>query len=255
MSRAASDAEGASPSRFALIGVATWAVAHVVTAVLSTNATGGVVLQALVAELGSGRAGVAWSTRETPTPRTRVLRGFGLGAAFAAVVVALGLASRALARGEGRGAIPAVLLGLVVCAAAAVRDELVLRGVFLRAFGDRLPLPLVLVGAGLTAAVATPTFDATAFFRFAFAMAMVALWRIDGGALLAVAANTAARFVAGPLLFGGIVDLRVVGTGGAAALFTAPTGVFESPASGIVALACAVPLAIRAVRAYRKAGG
>lgn len=244
----------ASPSRVALIGIATWAVAHVITAALATNATGGVVLQALAAELGAGRAGVAWSTRDTPKPAVRALRGAGLGAIFAALVVGAGLATGALVRGDGHGAIPAVLLGLVVCVAAAVRDELVLRGTFLKAFGDRLPLPLVFVGAGLVAAVATPALDASAAFRFAFAVAMTALWRIDGGALLAVGANAAARFVAGPLLFGGIVDLRLAGSGSAAGFFTAPAGVLESRASAVVALSCAVPLAIRAVRAYRKAG-
>lgn len=238
------------------IGVATWAVAHGIDAFFATNATGSVVLQALAAELGAGRAGVMWTEAQSDrarTPGKRIAIGAGAGVAFAAALLLLALAAGgARVAPSGTASIFTLIVGAFVAVAGAVRDELLLRGVLLRAFSSTLPLALLFLLAGAVAAVAEPTFSVATATRFFAAIAFTALWRLDRGALMAVAANATLRLCLGPLLSGGALDVRA-GQGTTAPLFFGADGLFSGAAAAALAALFAVVLALRSVRAYREA--
>ncbi len=128
-------------------------------ALLVQHRAGSMVVQALVAEWGAGRLGVAWSDPTAPAPSTRDVAGrAGVGALLGvcAAVATLGLAwtTRAVAF-EACTIVPSgLIMGVFVALLVAVRDELLLRGLILRAFRHAVPPPLQIVVCGAVAAAA-----------------------------------------------------------------------------------------------------
>ena len=203
--------------------VAGWGIALVAAvqgagAYLAQNHTGAVLAQVVIAEFGTGRLGVAWSDPLAPIPTgadlaRRALRGAGFGAAAAAILLGASIMARAATVASGTFGVAPLIIGLLVSACAAVRDELMLRGLVLRALGPTAKLPVQLLVCGLagaafrfgTQADATP---AAIVFAFASSIAFACLWLRDRGAWLAAGANAAFTFVTGPVAQGTILDVR-----------------------------------------------
>lgn len=236
--RAASATPGRRTAKdVALVGVASWAVIQGIGAVLATNATGSVVLQALAAEVGAGRAGVAWSYGKARRLARRIVEGSGVAAVPVVAIVGLGAMTGGLRVAAATSpSIATLLLGAAVATAAAVRDELILRGVLLRAFGGLMGAPLLYLVAGVVGAAgcqSAAVWELAA--RFAWGVFATALWRRDRGAVMACAAHATLHFSLGPLLAGGLADVQTV-----KAAFSGAGGMASSPvAAGILALAAA----------------
>ncbi len=198
------------------IGIAT--AVQAAGAFLAQNRTGAVVAQVVIAEFGTGRLGVAWSDPLAPIQSAtqiskRVLRGAGLGAAAAVVLLGASVATHAAQLALGSFGIAPLVVGLLVAACVAARDELLLRGLVLRALGPTAPFGyrLAVCGAagvayrfGVDPAVTWPALG----FALLSSMALASLWIRDRGAWLAVGANAAFGFVTGPVAQGAVFDVR-----------------------------------------------
>jgi len=188
---------------------------------LAAHRGGSLAVQAFVAEWGAGRLGVAWSDPEAPAPTSgTILRKvgagalFGLGAAAAAIgfAVATGAATVALASVSATG----VLIGVLTAGLLAMRDELVLRGLVLRAFRHTVSPPLQLVVCGAVAAAArlgqTPDSGSSTVGLLAVAAlggaSVATLWLRGRGAWTAWAANAAFRLATTTLFAGALFDAR-----------------------------------------------
>jgi membrane protease YdiL (CAAX protease family) len=233
------------------IGLATFAVIQVIAAVFATNATGTVVLQALAAEIGAGRAGVTWSRWREPPPLRRALTGAALGFGFAGVLLLAGVASGSLTLEVGSNpSLVSLLLGAALAAATAVRDELLLRGIVVSTLRDRVPRAGLFAAAGLASvAAASPTSVPDAVTAIALGVAYAGLWTIEGGAFMAVAAHASIAFATGALLAGPL-ELRNLGR-----LFSTPgtgpagnAGILSSPAAAGLAVLAASAVAWKATR-------
>jgi hypothetical protein len=218
-------------------------------ALLATNATAAAAVQAVLAEWGAGRIGIAWSDSRAPSPTgraiaTRAAKGAGLGAAAAASVIVFAILARA-ARATWSGAlIGQIAIGLVVAALVAVRDELLLRGVVLRTVSPLAPSTIALAACGAAAAAArfgtttgaTPIELATAALR---GIALAALWRRDRGAWMAVAANAAWTWATGSVARGGLLDMDFAPT-----LWGGGDARFDGSLAGLVVLTLLAAAAI-----------
>ena len=173
-----------------------------------------VVLGALIVDLGTGRAGLLWSSTELA--RADVLRVLGAGAGVGAGVAALALGV-ALAAGWGAAA-PAdmhmsALVALVPAAAVAIRDELLYRGVPLL-FAARAGIPTW--AAVLFGALASPSafIAATKPSPEAIVLAIAngalfgALYVRTRGAWAAVGAHAAWAMVVDVAARGGLFEIR-----------------------------------------------
>jgi hypothetical protein len=205
-------------------GLAFWGVGQLAVAVFSHNATALVAVQAALAEWGAGRIGIAWSdpTAEMPTWRQigrRAGTGAALGAGAAGIAVGIALATRAAAWAAPHPAVSMLAVSFVVAALSAVRDELLLRGVVLRATRGLLPGWAALASCGAAAAAARWGLEGAVSLALAVealrGVALAGVWVRDRGAWMAVAANTAWTWGLGGLVHGGLVDLRVAGVAGA----------------------------------------
>jgi hypothetical protein len=129
-------------------------------------------------------------------------------------------------------------VGLVIALLRAVRDELFLRGIVLRATAGLWPAWAALATCGAAATAARYGLDGAIgpvlVVEALRGIALAAIWMKDRGAWMAVAANTAWTWALGSVVRGGIVDVRfatasdsgtaaliVVGAGAAAAAFWA----------------------------------
>ncbi len=222
-------------------GLVFWAAVELASTLFQNNETAAVAVQAALAEWGAGRMAIAWSDPLAPPQKwaaigRRAGRGAALGAVAAALVVAVARATRGASATWAAPAASAVVVGLIVSALSAVRDELLLRGVVLRATRGLLPTWTALVACGAAAAAARfGAGDASAIAvaaEGARGVALGALWTRDRGAWMAVAANTAWTWCLGSLARGGVLDVRfavppeaglpalaVLGAAAAAALF------------------------------------
>jgi len=204
-------------ARRAGLAVALFGAAQIAAAVLAQNASGSAAVQAVIAEFGCARLGVAWSDPLAPMPTARAIAARALrGAAFGALAAGAIAAVAALARGArvsfSTAAAAQIVVGLLIACVAAVRDELILRGAVLRAFSQAVPLPAALAICGVAGAAAHYGTNGGGTAELAAAglgaVALAALWVRDRGAWLAWGANAAFRFVTGPLLHGGLFDVR-----------------------------------------------
>jgi hypothetical protein len=222
-------------------GVALVAASQAVSAYLAQNHVGAVIAQLVIAEFGTGRLGVAWSDplAAIPTAKAigkRALRGASMGASAAVVLVGASVITRTASLGAGELGVAPLVVGLLVAMCTAARDELLLRGLVLRALGANASLAVRLGVCGLAGAAFRFGVDPSApHLAFVFALlssiACAALWTRDRGAWLAVSANAAFAFVTGPVVRGSLLDVRS-----------------SAPLDGTpIALVCGVFLAVSAV--------
>lgn len=226
------------------VGLAT--VIQGIGSFLARNHVGAVVLQLVVAEFGCGRLGVAWSDPKEPEPETSAIarragRGAAIGAAAAVVVVGALVALRLATLEVGTPSMSTLFVGALVATFGAARDELLLRGLVLRALGPSASLPMKLAVGALAGAASAWGAGASPFgvaAGAALALTFTALWIVDRGAWIAVGAHAAASILLGPVASGGLVDVRM----------TSRLGLDESPVALVVfaaTAAYAVRLALR----------
>jgi hypothetical protein len=197
-------------------GMAAYAVAQLIAMMFTQNLVGTGAIQALIAEVAAGKVGVPWSDPEAPLPSTRAVAiRAGRGALIAVVVAIVCIIAIVVHGGSvapGRFTIPAATLGLLAAGVTAMRDELLLRGVVIRAFRHLLPLPILLFVCGLAGAAArfgNP--DATTVeivASGALGVAFAAAWLVDRGAWLAWGAHVAWTWIASTLARGSIIDAK-----------------------------------------------
>jgi len=224
---------------------------------LSTKATGALAAQMVLAEWGAGRLAVAWSDPSAPPPSfgsiaRRAAKGAALGVLAAVLVVTFALATGAMIAHPNHPEATELAVGLMSGSLLAARDELLLRGVVIRAFRHACPPIVILAICGGAAAaaeygslvaiseVSAPRLAVAALLGVAFA----ALWLRDRGAWLAFGAHTGWSLATGAAIGGGVLDLRSSSTawGGANA---------GLPAS-LAAAAALLPLAALAVAGSRR---
>jgi hypothetical protein len=199
-------------------GLVVYGAVQLAASQMARNATGAAAIEAVVAEFGAGRLGISWSDPEKPLPTAaaiakRALRGAAVGVGVAGVLVLFTVLTRAAALGSSRGSVTQVLVGVVLVGLYAVRDELLLRGLVLRAFQGTAPAVVLLGLCGLSGAasrwgMSTTCTQLEAASAGALAVVFAALWLVDRGAWLAWGAHVAYGIVTGPLTRGGLVDLR-----------------------------------------------
>jgi hypothetical protein len=138
--------------------------------------------------------------------------GAAIGAAGAVLVVAVAMATGGAAMARSQPAMGLLAVGLVKVALLAVRDELMLRGIVLRATRALLPAWAALLVCGAAAAAARFGAEgAVGLFLVVEALrgiVLAALWLRDRGAWMAVAANAAWMWGLGSIVRGGLVDVR-----------------------------------------------
>jgi membrane protease YdiL (CAAX protease family) len=176
-------------------------------------------VQAALAEWGAGRVGIAWSDADAPPPRWQAIaqragRGVALGFTAGVIVLTFALLTRATKIAQNSPAVGQLLVGLLTSILAAVRDELLLRGLVLRALRG-VALPLVGIGAcGVAAAAAAFGAGRTAPAELVIAavggVLFASLWQRDRGAWLAVGAHAAWAWTTGSIVRGGLLDVRAV---------------------------------------------
>jgi membrane protease YdiL (CAAX protease family) len=169
---------------------------------------------AVIADVASTWAGVRWDEGEKRAWKAAVGRlaaGAGIAAAVIAVTFAVGAV---LGKVDVQAGAPSVGIFLVVlkCAAIAVRDELVFRGIPLVA-ASRAGVPPVAARAFAALAstatiVSLPGVSAASLvLAAATGWLFATLWQRDRGAWSAVGAHAAWVLLTGALLRGGIVDM------------------------------------------------
>jgi hypothetical protein len=221
-------------------GLVFWGGAQLAAAVLERSATAMVAVQAGVAEWGAGRMSIAWTDPQGPPPSWRAVGrraavGAAMGFGCAAMVAVVALVARRAEILPGQPALASLFVGLAVASLGAVRDELLLRGVVVRAT-RLLPLAITLIVCGLAAAAARLGTDG----RLSGALvpealggvALGGLWLRDRGAWMPVAANAAWKWTSGTLLGGSLLDVRHTSEAGAAGVVLSVAAI----AAGAVAL-------------------
>ena len=198
-------------------GLVLWAGVQLAAALFSHNATAAVAVQAALAEWGAGSLAIAWSDPGAPAPSwsaigARAGRGAALGILAAALVVGVALLAHRASLASSPPSVGLLAVGLVVSLLAAVRDELLLRGVVLRATRGALPTWGALLVCGAAAAAAR--FGVEGALGLVLAAEVIkgavlgAIWVRDRGAWMAVAANTAWTWAIGSVVGGGLLDVR-----------------------------------------------
>lgn len=175
------------------------------------------LVQAAMAEWGAGLMGIAWSDPLAPTPTAaaigrRAARGAALGGAAAVVVIVVALATGGASRAPSAPSVGSLAVGLFASALAAVRDELLLRGIVLRTTRGLLPTWASVLACGAVAAAAhfgvEGAFTASIAAEALRGIALGALWVRDRGVWMAFAANASWMWTLGSLAHGGLVDVR-----------------------------------------------
>lgn len=198
-------------------GLVLWAGVQLAALIFTRNATAAVAVQAALAEWGAGRLAIAWSDPNTPAPPwsaigARAGRGGAIGAAAAALVVGIALLAHHATRASSPPSLGLLAVGFIVSVLAAVRDELLLRGVVLRATHGLLPTWAALLVCGAAAAAARFGVEGAVGLVLAGeaikGIVLGGLWVRDRGAWMAVAANTAWTWTMGSVVGGGLLDIR-----------------------------------------------
>jgi len=202
-------------------GLALYGVVLLIASKLQAKALGSLALQMVVAEWGAGRLAVAWSDPNDPIPTTasvarRAGRGAALGLACAATLVAFAVATGALRYHPNAPEPGSLAMGLGAAALVAARDELLLRGVVIRALRHTLPPTLVVLVCGWAAAAAEyglsyeegPPSATRLAISGMLAMCFASIWLVDRGAWMAFGAHAAWTTTTGACIRGGLLDLR-----------------------------------------------
>ncbi len=217
---AAPPAPGSLRASVAIVawGLAVWAAIAFAASFLARNAMAAAGVQAGLAEWGTGRMGVFWSDPDGPPQAgkdiaRRLLVGAGCGALVALTALGAALVARTSSFSPGPPSFDALAVGLVVAVLGATRDELVLRGMTLRATRDHWPPWGGWLACGLAAAAAklggseavAPVAIAAEALR---GVALGPLWTRDRGAWMAWGANVGWTWTEGCVARGGLIDLR-----------------------------------------------
>lgn len=244
-----SRAAAASAWRIAFWGIAIYAGGRIAALLLESLSMPAAVAQAVIAEWGAGRLGVAWSDPTRPVPTTgAIARRAGLGAAVglvaAGIVVGFLAATRAVLLERSSPAASMLVVGLVTAGLYAMRDELLLHGLVMRSLVSVEAPLLKVLACGLTsAAAAYGELGGAAPMAIAaqglLGLVFGSLWVRDRGAWPAWGAHTAWLFGTGLLMQGGVFEARVASTtwGGADA----------GPLGGTAAVIALLPLAAGAL--------
>lgn len=203
-------------ARLAFQGTILYGAARFAGAFLAQYGVAAAIVQTVIAEWGCGRLGIAWSDPHAKTPTAkdvalRGLRGAGMGLTAAALVAGVALATHAAILAPNVPAPVVALIGAVVPAFLAARDELLQRGIVLRVLTGT-PAWARLAACGLAdvaaaygdGAIAPPVLCAAFFGGVAYG----ALWLRDRGAWLAWGAHAAFGWASTSLATGALVDLR-----------------------------------------------
>lgn len=225
-----------------------WSGAQLAGAWLERSETMAVGVQAAIAEWCAGKVGIPWSDPNAPLPSarlvaTRIGRGAVLGGGCGGLVVAVALAAHGATIARAQPAVGALVLGLLVAALSAVRDELFLRGAILRMARGLLPAWVALLACGAAEAAARfGTGDGGGLALLVDALrgiALGAVWTRDRGAWMACAANAAWAWTLGSVTRGAAFDIRFA----------------TEPEAGLPALAVTAAAALAAaVWALRRSG-
>jgi hypothetical protein len=216
----------ADAAKVAALGLALWGAVQLASALLERRPTALSLVQAAVAEWGAGRIGISWSDPLAPMPSARAIgrragRGALLGGAAATLVIGAAWVSRAAVLAPSSPSLGLLAVGLFASALAAVRDELILRGVVLRTTRDLFPRWVSLLVCGLAAAASRFGVDGVLSTSVAAeglrGVALGALWMHDRGTWMAWAANASWMWTLGSLAQGGVVDVRFAAEGESAA--------------------------------------
>jgi membrane protease YdiL (CAAX protease family) len=239
-------------------GLALYGAVEFVGIRLSAKAMGALAAQLVIAEWGAGRLAVAWSDPSAPPPTfgsiaRRAAKGAATGTFAASLVVAFALATGAMTAHPNRPEPSELAIGLMSAALVAARDELLLRGVVIRAFRHACPPGVLLAICGGAAAAAeygtlgapsdvtVPRLVVAGLLGVGFA----ALWLRDRGAWMAFGAHTAWSLATGAAIGGGLFDVRASDT-----LWGGAKAGLPGSLAGVTAL---VPLAALAVARSRRA--
>jgi hypothetical protein len=249
LSPAESRAAAASAWRVAAWGIAVYAATRIASLLLANLSMASAVAQAVMAEWGAGRVGVAWSDPTQPVPTTgAILRRAGIGAAIglvaAGAVVGFLASTNAVLLERAQPALAPVVVALVTAGLYAMRDELLLHGIAIRALASvESPITKVLA-CGLTSAAAAygeigATAPRAAVVQGLLGIIFGALWVRDRGAWAAWGAHTGWLFTTSALMQGGIFESHVASStwGGGDA----------GPLGGTAAIVGLLPLAVGAL--------
>jgi hypothetical protein len=202
-------------------GLLIYAGAALVGAKLSSRSVGALAVQMVLAEWGAGRLGVSWSdpAQDIPTAAAiarRAGRGALLGLVAATSVIALALGTHALSA-HANSPVPSELgIALFTACLVAARDELLLRGIPMRALRNACPPLVILLVCGAAAAtaeygvlsVAGTVHPAQLAIAGLLGIVFASLWAVDRGGWLAFGAHAMWAFATGGVIRGGILDLR-----------------------------------------------
>ena len=254
LSPAESRAAAASAWRVAFGGVGIYALARVAALLLESMSMPAAVAQAVIAEWGTGRLGVAWSDPTQPVPTTaaiarRAAIGAGVGVIAAAVVVGFLATTRAVILERATPAPSVIIVALITAGFYAMRDELLLHGLVMRALVTVHAPVMKVVACGVTSAAAAygemgaePRAIAV---QGLLGIVFGALWVRDRGAWPAWGAHTAWLFTTSLLMQGGVFEARVfAGSWG---------GGDAGPLGGTAAVIALLPLAAGALAGSARA--
>jgi len=219
-SDASSDDAGPDPGtlggafRLALGGLFFYGAALFAGGLLASYGLVAVVAQAILAEIGLSRLGVAWSAdpdRTSPLGTGRAARGFGMGlvAALGATLLVLGFRAGTFAPG---GIVLATLAtGLLSAGATAVFHELFFRGLVLRLTEKVNSLSFRVGAAGAASFAAAFAQPGATFLEAAVAgtlgAALACLWLRERGAHTAMGAHAGWLFATRAVFRGGLFEL------------------------------------------------
>ena len=242
-------------SRAGAIAVAAWGLVifagtRAIELVLESQSMATAVGQAVLAEWGGSRLDVTWSDPATPSDSVpaaiarRIAIGMAYGFAAAGVLYVILRATGAIVVHAVHDVwISLLLVGLATAALHAMRDEILLHGIALRALRDVDNGVVKALACGITsagAALGEPNANVRSIVAHAlFGVALGALWVEDRGAWRPWAAHAAFLFATGPLLRGGVVDARIV--------TSTWTGAESGILGGIAAVVALAPFAVAAL--------
>jgi len=202
-------------------GLLLYAGVLLVGAKLQSKAFGSLALQMVIAEWGAGRLAVAWSdpTVDPPTASAiarRAGRGATLGLVAALGVVVFSVVTHGLVAHPNAPEPGQLVMGFVTAAIVAARDELLLRGIVIRAFRKACPtlaLLVVCAGAGAAAEYGALAGSGDAswprlLIAGLLAVVFTSLWLVDRGGFLPLGAHAAWITATGAVIRGGLFDLR-----------------------------------------------
>jgi hypothetical protein len=247
-SPAESRAAAGAATRVVAWGLAVYAATKIAALLLETASMPAAVAQAVVAEWGVGRIGVAWSDPTQPLPTWQAIArraglGIAVGLVAAGVVVGFLATTHAVVLTRSQPATSGVIVALITAGLYAMRDELLLHGVVMRSLVTvDSPIAKVLACGVTSAAAAYGELGGSPraiVVQGLLGIVFGALWVRDRGAWPAWGAHTAWLFGTSALMQGGVFEARVAsGSWGGADI---------GPLGGTAAVVALLPLAVGAL--------